>query len=81
MKVTRRKHLHQLGAALLAPCGIAALSPFVAAQANPPAWRQGYLFSGSNIPHFLASIMRAQVLRLEAGCARARWAATTISTW
>jgi hypothetical protein len=46
VKVTRRKHLHQLGAALLAPCGIAALSPLFAAQANPPAWRQGLSLFG-----------------------------------
>ena len=46
MKVTRRKHLHQLGAALLAPCGIATFSPLIAAQANSPAWRQGLSLFG-----------------------------------
>jgi microcin C transport system substrate-binding protein len=46
VKVTRRKHLHQLGAALLAPCGIATFSPLIAAQANSPAWRQGLSLFG-----------------------------------
>ena len=46
VKVTRRKHLHQLGAALLAPCGTAAFSPLIAAQANAPAWRQGLSLFG-----------------------------------
>ena len=46
VKVTRRKHLHQLGAAFLAPCGTAAFSPLIAAQATPPAWRQGVSLFG-----------------------------------
>jgi microcin C transport system substrate-binding protein len=52
VKITRRRHLHQLGAALLAPCGSAAFSPLFAAQAKAPAqpklpgWRHGVSLFG-----------------------------------